>query len=711
MTPEIIGHIYEKFIVSLEQIGIKKINLNDIKTIKGELKAGRKSIGAYYTPDDITNYISINTLYPYVKDRLKEDFGNEGIETWEKVIEEGEKRKIDDSDLKILKCIYFEILKEIKICDNACGSGSFLISAGEVLLHLRNVIIGLLRKYLAGDKEVQILLKESQKASGHNYYAVRNIITNNLYGTDIMDGAIEIAKLRFWLWLISQVPKENEGARIEPLPNLDFNLMVGNSLIGFVAPEEIETGKGTFLAPLGRKGQQKLAKDRGKQFAFVKGESITDIMKDIGLSKKRFKLECNLETRKLLKNEIEARSKPLREKLHKRFLERLWENNVAAPSEKLPELSPFHWGFEFYEVFDLEKPKEERGFDIIIGNPPYGNILEDLEKEAIFNYETKGASEIAANFIEASLNIVKKKGYTGFIVANSIAINASTATARNLIRKNMFVSRMALFGTRPAKIFSDAEIRVMIFLGQKDQPMKAGTILTTDAIKFTRDQRASLLENLSFESTEGLSLGRARIGDEIEDTSLPKVGNSTIRNILLKLKEDSSIVVKDRINKPGYKEKMEFRKTGGYWLNALEKIPYKYKSTKIEPLKFETSVERDFSILVINSSLFYLYWSTYGNLRDFPLSLLEKFPFPSLTELNKKSKMIHDLKVILSECLVKCFDPERGRVGEFRTALCRDQIDSVDDLLGEVYRLSKEEVEFVKKYDNHIRRINAHELE
>src|SRR5208337_2394326 len=101
-------------------------------------------------------------------------------------------------------------------------------------------------------------------------------------------------------------------------------------------------------------------------------------------------------------------------------------------------------------------------------------------------------------------------------------------------------------------------------------------------------------------------------------------------------------VVKDRVNQEGFSQTLDFRKTGGYWLNALETFPY--RSSKIETLSFENQVERDFSILLINSSLFYLYWSTYSNLRDFPLSLLAKFPFPLLESLSSHSTEITDLK-------------------------------------------------------------------
>jgi len=324
----------------------------------------------------------------------------------------------------------------------------------------------------------------------------------------------------------------------------------------------------------------------------------------------------------------------------------------------------------------------------------------------MFHYSTRDTAEIAANFVEMMLEVVKKNGFIGLVLANSIAINKSTSTARALIRQNMTTSRMALFGTRPAKLFKGVEIRAMIFLGEKDQPEHEGTIYTTEAIKFNSEQRKSLLENLSFESTQGLTLGQNRIGDNLEDHSLPKVGNATIRDILLKLKEVSTVVFGDKIDKEGFNQTLDFRRTGGYWLNALETFPY--RSSKITTVSFENQVERDFSILLINSSLFYLYWSTYSNLRDFPFSLLKKFPFPAVETLNSRSTELTDLKNRVSDCLNNNYithnATDSGRVGEFRTAQCRPEIDEIDDLIGSIYGLDANEIAFVKKYDNHIRK-------
>ncbi|HIQ49677.1 MAG TPA: hypothetical protein EYH56_00615, partial [Nanoarchaeota archaeon] len=395
LTPEIIGHIYEKFVVSLEQIGIGKIRLKDFKLFKEELRYGRKKIGAYYTPEEITNYISMNTIYPYIKDKLKEKFGKNGEALLNNLFK---KNNFNKKELEIIKYLYFEILTKIKICDNACGSGSFLIAAGDVLLRLYSRVLKILEENLSEDKDVKKVLMEMEKSPTRSYYIVRQIIVNNLYGVDIMEGAVEIAKLRFWLWLISQVdPKKIEGKKIETLPNLDFNLMVGNSLIGFVDIEDVEFD---FI---------------GKQKTLTSwlGGSKIEWLKNLAKKKQEFKTLPAHEAVKL-KEKLNKELEKAREFLNEKFYNMLKAKGVKISKEEFLKLKPFHWGFEFSDVFDLENPKEERGFDIIIGNPPYINIynIPEIEKEiysSLFELTYK-KYDIYILFIERSLDLMNKDG-------------------------------------------------------------------------------------------------------------------------------------------------------------------------------------------------------------------------------------------------------------------------------------------------------------
>ena len=671
IDPNILGYIFEKTINFISGTGTNQ----------------QKMKGAYYTPDDVVEFIIEETLIPIIFRKMIQGLVNSGwsdadLKGYNSIEDILNPERMPKNPMHIRKMV--ESIGTIRLLDPACGSGHFLTAA---LSHILRVEESLLRTI--GENVDRYKLK-------------RDIVSQNLFGVDIDENAVEIARLRLWLSIIEEV---EDPEHVDTLPNIDFNIFSGNSLIGWLN-EKLSTHPLVNLLEdsyiqdkldiLGKFYGSQLDEIRNSLGKMRLGDTIKAYRKLIGM----YSLESG-ERAIIIRELLEEIRNKLYEVINDSYLDFVHENCKLEKKEfdevgkSLIGVTTFHWKIDFENVF------AEEGFDVVVGNPPYGNILKAIEKEAILYFETESANEIAANFIERSLNMVKKNGYIGLVLANSIAINRSTSTARSLIRKYMSESKMALFGTRPAKIFPGAEIRVMIFLGKKDEPKKPGVILTTEAIKFTRDMRSSLLHDLSFESTEGLTLGKERIGDGFEDISLPKVGYSTIRGILLKLKKESTIVIKDRINKPMFNNKMEFRKTGGYWLNALEKMPY--ESTKVELVRFETSVERDFSVLLINSSLFYLYWSTYGNLRDFPRSLLEKFPFPSLEKLNQRQKEIKELKEKVSECLLKSFLRETGRVGEFRTAQCKDIIDSIDDFLGKIYGLNKAETEFVKKYDSHIR--------
>jgi len=195
LTPEILGHVYERSVVEWEQKGFEKEAEESVKKI-----SERKKKGVYYTPESITDYISKNTIIPYLLDKL----GNK-YSSFEELIESKNKKDMREA---------LKFLDEIKVLDPACGSGAFLIKASEVIFGLKRRLY-----YELGEKK--------------NFYDLKlDIITENIYGVDILTGAIEIAKLRLWLWLISDF--EESKNEIKALPNIEYNLKVGNSLIGWL---------------------------------------------------------------------------------------------------------------------------------------------------------------------------------------------------------------------------------------------------------------------------------------------------------------------------------------------------------------------------------------------------------------------------------------------------------------------------------------------
>ncbi len=385
LTPEILGNVYEKFVITLE----KSQNLSEDKIdqiIRSRLE--NKKIGAYYTPEQITNYISRNTIWPFIKDKLKIN---------EKYLDFDDFYKHNFRNKRLLKKILKE-LKNITICDNACGSGSFLMAASEILLDWRKK---------CGDSYSDYEIKEQ-------------IVTNNLYGVDIMRNAVEIAKLRLWLWLISS---QSDVDKIKPLPNIDYNILQGNSLIGYVDINEV-TDK------IEKSNLERYLRGRAKASDYL--NSLAELINKY----KNLHGDEKHKTQKKIDSIIFGFEQILNGNFTKELYSKICSKKKLQKRSKFEDLLNkikkdlliFHWGLMFYEIFHKDKPKEERGFDIIIGNPPYGqNKLRKVEEIylskslcCIGKKSEGGTRNLAPVFTEKAKGFLKNGGHLGFIINNSV---------------------------------------------------------------------------------------------------------------------------------------------------------------------------------------------------------------------------------------------------------------------------------------------------
>ena len=250
------------------------------------------------------------------------------------------------------------------ILDPTCGSGAFLFAALNVLEPL----------YEACLERMQIFLDELQYApktphpqkfsdfrkileaiEGHPnrpYFILKSIIINNLYGVDIMEEAIEICKLRLFLKMVAQI---EDVEQIEPLPDIDFNIQAGNTLVGYATYDEVEnavTGKLDFDNTI--KHIQEGAEDVEHLFEKFRQQQ-TELGGVVTLTDKQV---------------LQDKLKALEDELN-RFL----ADEYKVDPDKQPDYQnwlsshkPFHWFIEFYGIL------KDGGFDVVIGNPPYVSI-------------------------------------------------------------------------------------------------------------------------------------------------------------------------------------------------------------------------------------------------------------------------------------------------------------------------------------------------
>jgi hypothetical protein len=227
------------------------------------------------------------------------------------------------------------------------------------------------------------------------------ILVNNLYGVDINPNGIEIAKLRLWLWLADSY----EPGYIKPLPNIDYNLRVGNSLIGYVDLGEFRGAKLTLSDFL---------RDEEKPTLDILLKERNDLIHE-------YKITWGEEAKEL-KSSVQELDVKISDLLNADLYREFGEKKIEINRDEFLKLNPFHWGFEFHEVFDLDKPKGERGFDVVIGNPPYVRHEAFGELKTYFQdyyYQVyHGTADLYVYFIERSFSILTDGGVFSYIVAN-----------------------------------------------------------------------------------------------------------------------------------------------------------------------------------------------------------------------------------------------------------------------------------------------------
>ncbi|MCY4320779.1 MAG: hypothetical protein OXC37_00010 [Bdellovibrionaceae bacterium] len=345
----------------------------------------QKSLGAYYTRDEITKYLSKNTIQNCILDKVNQKGYN--FESIEELL-----HKLDVNLCKLLLTNEDSILNNLTILDPAVGSGAFLVSAMKELIDIYSPILGKIETL--GDRELKSWYKDfKEKHKSISYGIKKNIILKNLYGVDIMKEATEVCKLRLFLSLVSSALNEKE---LEPLPNMDFNIMHGNSLIGFLNEEnqvKEDEKQLEWSAILGESYSQIKTK-YNKLVNQYKNQALSfEKLKKLKKETNNFLKTNNLKLNRLLADKCNNKGLKYNPILDIQNKKKVFGKKRAIKPEDFSggstNLHPFHWDFAFNEIIN------RGGFDIILTNPPWENVKnEDKEffKEYTKIYKNKTES-------------------------------------------------------------------------------------------------------------------------------------------------------------------------------------------------------------------------------------------------------------------------------------------------------------------------------
>lgn len=504
IDPEMLGKIFEKLGAVTEEkftdwaAAVKTGN-------KAKENEANKKLGVYYTPREIVHYMCQQSLVSYLETSLENKVSRKDLVTFichgDKILENDAvvekkgketdtyKRKLPES-VRLNSEIIDRNLAEIKTCDPAIGSGAFPL--------------GIMNEIVKARKALNIPGEERTA-----YHFKRECIENSLYGVDIDPGAVEIAKLRLWL---SLVVDEEDPKNIHPLPNLDYKIMQGNSLIdeyegvklfdekiiaGTVndismrlkALQEKENEIQKEYLPLLSSGKKsykrdelenllkaikkerefmtKQPKDTDKQDLYSTESPASEMAKELKSLHKEYFNAVHKSEKAKLKNEIDRLEWDL-------IQASLKEDNNMDGLKKLAELKKkrirqyFLWKLYYSEVFE-----QNGGFDVVIGNPPYIQIqsLSGKPEQKQFekaNYKTyTRMGDIYCLFYERGFNLLARNGVLCYITSNKWMRAGYGNSMRQYFLTNGQISQLIDFGD--SKIFENATTYTNILIWHKEK--------------------------------------------------------------------------------------------------------------------------------------------------------------------------------------------------------------------------------------------------
>jgi len=681
LRPEILGYIFEKTVNYISGSGTEK----------------RKAEGTYYTPDDVVNFIIDKAVSPVVFSKLTKalrhaNMRDSDIEAYKDLNDLLENLP---ENPKYLRGMLKE-LDNLKIMDPACGSGHFLVAATNFLIRIR----------------FSLLLRMGEHPS--LYDIKRRTISNNIFGVDINEIAVEISKLRLWLSVIAEIKDAKADiSHIGTLPNIDFNIVPGNTLVGQLNEQLTMTIDYESIAN-NKEIVDKISILENREVLYKKlnERKNEEIYGAYHLILNEYKLSSGIKAKNLHDVLIFLRSK-IYELADKSFL------SYYLLSANTPLNKPLHWYFDFYDIF------KNGGFDAVIGNPPYvENNNYSREDLRIINLELKKSRKWKKNhsaspvyysnksgntyayFIERSTKILSSGGKLGFIVPISLISTERMRDIRGFIHDNSSEVAYYNFDDRPGKLFNGMyHSRSTILILQKGGP--SNKVTTTSCLRWLSENRPQLFRGIkTLEIDLNYNSGIMFFGNIV-----PKVGDLTEINILKKLKQKSNgKSLKDYIGSVGCQHIYYYDASGNY-IHAHTEENYNsigrsghYKSVCVN------SSYHKLVVAILNSSLFYWWFRVWSDERDVLIDHIADFPI-DLGAFNGRMDEVNALTdLLMGSYIERAVIRKNKRKGgyeieikEIHPGSSQDILDKIDNLIMDVLGFNDIEKGFILNYERSFR--------
>ena len=735
INPDVLGYIFEQYI-------------ND-----------RAQMGAYYTKEDITEYIGRNTIVPFLLDATKSttekafrpegevwqflrnsgdtyiydavkkgkneeipDYIRKGIDTtkpnllerrsrwnertpdnvglpteiWRETIErlqryqsikekieQGEIREINDfitynldirqfaQDLlsqtgdHLLVKHFYAALRKVSILDPTCGSGAFLFAALNILEPLYEVCIDRMQDW--NGQNPNLFKEELEELRGKyksniRYFIYKNIILRNLYGVDIMVEATEIAKLRLFLKMMAvvDVNPRDPNLGLDPLPDIDFNIRCGNTLVGYATKKEMEEGV---------KYMDMFARQEFEDKVYSEMDVVSRAYETF--KKVQLEQDAALDTYKEAKKTLKQRLATLNELLNKTL------HKSTAPSMDYDKWKashqPFHWFAEYYDIIN-----GNGGFDVIIGNPPYVSMsnISYLRSDKTFK-----CSDLYGFVIRRVLQLLNEKGYHGFIVMHNLAFSRNFRDVRNLLLNRQGSQWYSFYSRIPSGLFSgDVRVRNCIYITAPIGKIKYTSYLH----RWFTEQRDTLFrESIKYNAFKYNSV-------------IPMLHSATLQKIYEGTDGSHFSLLVDINGEDMYYKKVayNFLSVSSVEPPAFDKKNNRIPQTGLGSVRIDNCYYKE--LLLLFCGKFYLSkWLTYGD--DFHFTdkdlLSFTFPFDIISDLDKEAlNTLYEKFVSMMPQTIQ-FKLNAGiNVGTFNTSSLWDITDESDMIFYKYLSSNPEEI-------------------
>lgn len=574
---------------------------------------------------------------------------------------------------------FYKALQNVTILDPTCGSGAFLFAAMNILEPLYEVCIERMQEFNAQNPlwfKTELEEISHKYRSNIQYFIFKSIILRNLYGVDIMVEATEIAKLRLFLKMVAvvEVDKRADNLGLDPLPDIDFNIRSGNTLVGYATEEELNRDL-TW----------------GDMFANAEfKDKVEQEMKLVSIAYDTFKhVQLNQEDDMLAFKQAKWELKQRLSSLNDTLNHRMHATTHLAYEEWLNSHQPFHWLAEFYQII-----KGNGGFDVIIGNPPYVEYSKRNVKYILENYHTLKSSNLYSFVFERSINI--SNGKVGFIIQLSSIGTESMKSLRSFLIHNTRDLYYGCYPERPKQLFEGACIALSIIMCDATMNSPKCNLFGSGVSRIADESRCNLFNSINYIRIEGDNFLK-------EYNLFPKFKFNVEPLIFRKFSHDKPII---RYTASSSHQSISYRTAGGrYWKIFLNR-EFENISTSNKTKYIANEISNSIIVAILNSNLFWWYYVNYFDLYNLKDYMIFNYMYDDrrddtsrlLSELGEQLMASYERNKVINRQFIQSKQQETV-FESFNPSKSKSIIDEIDKELAKHYGFTEEELDFIINYD------------